>query len=104
MIGKSRSEYRGEVPIADAEALRQLIVERQFILIVERHRLVVEGRLGTGIGLVRQVRRSHKAITPAVPQRVVGMVKVCRLVNGNPAVVDVRDGAAPRIMKGKDGT
>src|SRR5207253_10776869 len=50
-VRKRRTEQRGEVAIVDGEFLRQVVVERNVVLVVEPHRLVFRRGLGSMIEL-----------------------------------------------------
>jgi hypothetical protein len=88
------------MPVAEGEVLRQAIIERQLVLVVERHRLVFDRRLRADVGLVG---REHEPVAPEMLQRVVGIGEVGRFMDGDPTVVDIGNGAAPRVVEGEDG-
>src|SRR5207302_10574433 len=46
-VRKRRTEQRGEVAIVDGEFLRQVVVERNVVLVVEPHGLVFRRGLGS---------------------------------------------------------
>ncbi len=62
-VRKRRPEHRGEVAIVDGEFLCQIVVERNVVLVVEPHRLVISHVLGSGVELSGQVVDSDEAIT-----------------------------------------
>src|SRR5207248_10227966 len=70
-VRKRRTEHRGEVAIVDGEFLRQVVVERNVVLVVEPHRLVFRRVLGPVVDLSGEVIDSDEAITQNACERVV---------------------------------
>src|SRR5262245_61244920 len=102
-IGERWAQHRTEITVADGEFLCQVVVERNFILVVEVHGLVFRGVLHAVVGLFADIVDANKTVAAAIMQRVVGAGEVALLVRAAPAVVKIRHNAAAGVMKGQHG-
>src|SRR5207244_11979934 len=85
-VRKRRTEQRGEVAIVDGEFLRQVVVERNVVLIVEPHRLVFRRGLGSIIELPSHVINSDEAITQKACKLAVEVEGVHMFMNCKPGL------------------
>ena len=86
----------GKVAIADRKRLHEVIVEGQIHVGVVAHRVVVR-RL---IGLFRHLVHLDEPPVAAPLQHVVRVQEVALSMAPNPAVIEVRPDAVPRIVEG----
>src|SRR5258708_28060847 len=75
--GEGGSKYGREIAVSDGELLCQIVIEREFVLGVEVHRLIF-GRVfcSGGIDLYGHVVDADEADCREVPEHVVGLIEV----------------------------
>src|SRR5262249_22805511 len=81
-----RTEDRTEVAIADREGLREVVVEREIVVVVVPHRVPIERLLGT-FGFRVDL---DEPVVGARVQRRRGSPEIALLVASDPAVVEIR--------------
>src|ERR1700739_1300117 len=99
-VGEGRSHNRRKIPVVDPEVLRQAVIERDLVLVIERHRLVIRRALRT-INLLRQVVLAHEAVSQKISQAFVRVQKIGFLMRWKPRVVEIWHHAPSRVMKRK---
>jgi hypothetical protein len=76
-VGEGGSKYRREVAVVNGELLRQIVIERDFVLGVEVHCLIFGRVFGTAlIDLFGHVVDANEAVGEEVFEGVVGVIEV----------------------------
>src|SRR5260370_23257693 len=70
-ICKRWPKHRGEIAVVHREICGQVIVERNLVLVIKAHRLIVARRLEAVLRLLRAVVHSHQSIAQCFPKRAV---------------------------------
>ena len=85
-VRKGLPDHRAEEAVVDREGLRQRVVERQIVLRVEAHRVVVGGGLDAVVGLPLRggVVLTHEPIGGPEESRRLGMLEEELLVTAFP--------------------
>src|SRR5215469_5762404 len=101
-VGKSRPENGSKVAVVEREGRSQRVIKGNVILGVEAHSLVFSGAFDSVVELRGGVVDAHETILERVEEGVVGLEKVGLLMRPEPAVVQVRWGAALGVMEGEN--
>src|SRR5689334_4025775 len=102
-VRKRRAEHRGKIAIVDGKLLRQIVIERNLLLVVKGHGLVVSGSFHAVVELIGLVIDENEPIHQRLKQRVIRMIEIRLAMRVGPSVVKVGNHAAPGIVKREDG-
>src|SRR5579863_45934 len=101
-IRKGGAKRWTEIAIVNGELLSHIVIERQFVLVIEVHRLVVCWAFYAVIELLGGVVLPDESIAERIVQGVVRELEVCLVVRSQPAVVQIGHNTATGIVERND--
>src|SRR5579864_2747060 len=98
-VRESGSQHGCEVPVANGELLRQIVIERNVVLVVIADGLVLGGILSAVIQLLGQVVHSHKAVAEKIRYGAVWVQEIRLAMGAEPGVVQIGLGASAGVVE-----
>ena len=100
-ICKRWPKHRGEIAVVHREVCGQVVVERNLLLVIKAHGLIVGRILDALVQLLRGVVHSHESIAQRLPKSAVRIQEIGFFVRTQPGMIEIGRHASSGIMERK---